>query len=62
MYVNFSAFNEVLRDLRGAGSLYLPVEVVPAFIEFCNVRGVYPCGGALTGPDSAPLQWLYLDK
>ena len=62
MYVNFSAFHEVLRDLRGSGSIYLPVEAVPAFIAYCNVRGVYPLGGALCGPESSPLQWLYLDK
>lgn len=60
MYVNFSAFHEVLRDLRGTGSINLSIEVVPAFVEFCNMRGVYPCGGALCGSESAPLQWVYL--
>lgn len=62
MYVSFLAFSEVLRDLRGCGSIALPVSNIPEFINYCNVRGVYPCGGALTGPESAPLQWLYLDK
>lgn len=62
MYVNFSAFSEVLRDLRGAGSIALPLSAIPEFMEYCNVRGVYPCGGAMCGPESTPLQWLYLDK
>ena len=59
--VSRSSFAEVLRDLRGCGSLALPVAVVPDFIAFCAGFGVYPCGGALCGPESAPLQWLYID-
>jgi hypothetical protein len=58
--VSRSSFAEVLRDLRGCGSLALPVAVVPDFVAFCAQFGVYPCGGALCGPESAPLQWLYL--
>ena len=55
-----SSFAEVLRDLRGCGSLALPVAVVPDFIAFCAGFGVYPNGGALCGSESAPLLWLYL--
>ena len=55
------SFSEVLRDLRGCGSLALPVSVVPDFIAFCAGFGVYPSGGALCGPEAAPLQWLYID-
>ena len=58
---SISSFSEVLRDLRGCGSLALPVAVVPDFIAFCARFGIYPNGGALTGPESAPLQWLYID-
>ena len=57
-----SSYVEILRDLRGCGSLALPVAVVPDFVKFCNRLQVYPCGGALCGPESSPLQWLYLDK
>jgi hypothetical protein len=56
-----SSYVEILRDLRGCGSIALPVSVVPDFVKFCNRLGVYPCGGALCGPESAPLQWLYID-
>lgn len=58
---SISSFSEVLRDLRGCGSLALPVAVVPDFIAFCARFGIYPNGGALCGPESAPLQWLYID-
>lgn len=59
--MSVSSFSEVLRDLRGCGSLALPVAVVPDFIAFCARFGVYPCGGALSGPESEPLQFLYID-
>ena len=55
-----NSYVEILRDLRGCGSLALPVSAVADFVAFCNRLGVYPCGGALCGPESAPLQWLYL--
>ena len=55
-----SSFAEVLRDLRGCGSLALPVAVIPDFIAFCARFGIYPNGGALCGPESDPLQWLYI--
>lgn len=57
-----SSFNEVLRDLRGCGSLAIPVEVVPAFVDYCNTfAGVYPCGGALVqDSEGNMLQYLYL--
>ena len=55
-----SSFNEVLRDLRGSGSICLPSEVIPDFVNYCAGFGVYPSGGALCGPESNPLQWLYL--
>lgn len=58
---SISSFAEVLRDLRGCGSLALPVAVVPDFIAFCGRFGIYPNGGALCGPESEPLQWLYVD-
>ena len=58
---SISSFAEVLRDLSGCGSLALPVAVVPDFIAFCAGFGIYPNGGALCGPESAPLQWLYID-
>lgn len=57
-----SSYVEILRDLRGCGSLALPVAVVSDFVKFCNRLQVYPNGGALCGPESSPLQWLYLDK
>ena len=59
---SLNAYVEILRDLRGCGSLALPVAVVPDFVKFCNRLQVFPCGGALCGPESEPLQWLYLDK
>lgn len=55
-----SSFAEVLRDLRGCGSLALPVAVVPDFVAYCASFGVYPNGGALCGSELEPLQWLYL--
>ena len=58
---SISSFAEVLRDLRGCGSIAVPVAVVPDFMAFCAQVGVYPCGGALTGPESEPLQWLYIN-
>lgn len=59
---SISSFAEVLRDLRGCGSIALPVSVVPDFVEFCNRLQVYPCGGALTtGPESEPFQFLYIN-
>ena len=63
MFVNtsFRAFSEVLRDLRGAGSVCLPSEVVPAFVSFCNDFGVYPLGGAVVlDPENNLLQYLYI--
>ena len=59
---SISSYVEILRDLRGCGSLALPVAVVPDFVKFCNRLQVFPYGGALCGPVSEPLQWLYLDK
>jgi hypothetical protein len=58
---SLNSYVEILRDLRGCGSLALPVDMVPDFIKFCNRVGVFPLGGALCGPESAPLQWLYID-
>lgn len=56
------SFNEVARDLRGCGSIAIPVDVVPAFLDYCDLfTDLRPYGGALTGPESAPLQWLYID-
>lgn len=56
-----SSFAEVLRDLRGCGSLALPVAVVPDFVKFCNRLQVFPCGGAVVqGFDGSMLQYLYL--
>lgn len=59
--VSRSSFAEVLRDLRGCGSIAVPVAVVPDFIAFCAGFGIYPNGGALCSPESEPLQWLYID-
>ena len=58
---SISSYVEILRDLRGCGSLALPVAVVPDFIAFCARFGIYPNGGALCGPESTPLQWIYID-
>lgn len=56
------SYNEVLRDLRGCGSIAIPVEMVPGFIDYCTMlHNVAPFGGALCGHESAPLQWLYID-
>ena len=38
-----------MRDLRGCGSLALPVAVVPDFIAFCAKFGIYPNGVAFRG-------------
>lgn len=59
MYVNSSAFSEVLRDLRGAGSIALPVEVVPAFIAFCNKSGFFPAPGRTVGTPDGDIKFLY---
>ena len=56
-----SSFNEIARDLRGCGSLALPVDIVPAFLDYCEMfTSLRPSAGALCGPESSPLQWLYL--
>ena len=65
MFVNptLRSFFEVLRDLCGAGSVCLPSEVVPAFVNFCNEYGVFPCGGAVVlDSENNLLQHLYLDR
>ena len=41
---SLNSYVEILRDLRGCGSIALPVSVVPDFVKFCNRLGVYPCG------------------
>ena len=59
---SLNSYVEILRDLRGCGSLALPVAVVPDFVKFCNRLQVFPLAGALTtGPESEPLQFLYID-
>lgn len=56
-----SSFNEVLRDLRGSGSICLPSEVIPDFVNYCAGFGVYPSGGCLMQDyDNTVCQWLYL--
>lgn len=56
-----SSYVEILRDLRGCGSLALPVAVVPDFVKFCNRLQVFPCGGAVVQSfDGSMLQYLYL--
>ena len=56
-----TSFAEVMRDLCGSGSLCIPVSVVPDFVAFCAIRGVYPNGGALTKDyDNTVCQWLYI--
>lgn len=65
MFVNptLRSFFEVMRDLRGTGSICMPSEIVPAFVNFCNEYGVYPCGGAVVlDSDDNLLQYLYLDS
>lgn len=65
MFVNtsFRSFFEVMRDLCGAGSVCLPSEIVPAFVNFCNEYGVHPCGGAVVLDSKKQLlQYLYLDR
>ena len=52
---SLNSYVEILRDLRGCGSIALPVSVVPDFVKFCNRLGVYPCGGALCGPETASM-------
>lgn len=44
---SLNSYTEILRDLRGCGSLALPVAVVPDFVKFCNRLQVFPCGGAV---------------
>lgn len=60
--VSRSSFNEVLRDLRGAGLIAIPADVVPGFIDYCDMfAGVYPCGGEFVRTeDGQILQYLYL--
>lgn len=60
--VSRSSFNEVLRDLRGAGSIAIPVDIVPGFIDSCEMfDGVSPvCGPIVRTEDGQVLQYLYL--
>ena len=56
-----SSFAEVLRDLRGSGSICIPSAVVPDFIAYCAGFGVYPSGGCLIQDYTGTVcQWLYL--
>ena len=60
MVVRSSAFYEVLRDLRGCGSIAVPVSVYPSFVAYCNSLGYYPASGAVVGSSSGDLRYLYL--
>lgn len=60
MVVRPSAFREVLRDLRGCGSIAVPVSVYPSFVAYCNARGYYPASGAVVGSSCGDLRYLYL--
>lgn len=57
-----SSFAEVLRDLRGSGSICIPSAVVPDFVAFAASFGVVVCGGALMKDhDDTVCQWLYIN-
>ena len=57
-----SSFAEVLRDLRGSGSICIPSAVVPDFVAFAASFGVVVCGGCLMKDyDNTVCQWLYID-
>ena len=55
-----SSFAEVLRDLRGCGSIAVPVSVYPSFVAYCNSRGYYPASGSVVGSPTGDLRYLYL--
>ena len=61
MVVRPSAFNEVLRDLRGCGALAIPESVYPSFVAFCNSRGYYPASGSvIVSADGVLLRCLFM--
>ena len=47
MFSNFSLFAGFLSDLKACGSVCVPVRLVVAFVDYCNVYGVFPSGGCL---------------
>lgn len=56
-----SKFYDDFQELKNSKIVLLPVEVINPFIEYCSVRNVHPCGGALVQTSGGSmLQYLYL--
>ena len=46
----------LLFTLRASGLVFVPSSVVPSFVVYCRLKGVFPSGGAIE-PDG---QYFYL--